>query len=77
MEWQLIETAPKEESFVEPLLLWNKHDGCSIGYWDNLEEPAQWTAYGNEYHSVCYGIKERKIVLYPSHWMPLPKPPQD
>lgn len=72
MEWQPIETAPKDG---QRLLLWDSYMGCAaFGCYsptsdDPFEsEPYEWAAenYG---HDGCDG----KIV--PSHWMPLPEAP--
>ena len=60
MEWQPIETAPKDEM----LLLAGEFDcqgdwRIKVGYWD--EDTKKWKVFGASWT--------------PSHWMPLPDPP--
>ncbi len=62
-EWQPIGTAKKDGTWV---LLYHKHARISDWYWDG----AVWT---ND--SLEWGPDEPK--LGPTHWMPLPAPPED
>lgn len=80
MEWQLIETAPKDgtEIFVfcydgifKAVYLTEKdleevdsedYENLSTGFYEK-------TLYNNLYDEYFY-------YLNPTHWMPLPKPPQ-
>ena len=63
MKWQLIETAPR---FVRILVCGTEIGTCvaSAG-WDN-ETP----------HKVRWEVVN-DILVTPTHWMPLPKPPED
>lgn len=63
MDWQPIETAPKNER----LLLLRQKDGDEwsgtfVGYWSHSRS------------SWMYGIGRR--IPNPTHWMPLPEPPE-
>ena len=62
MEWQPIETAPKDRLHV---LLFGDGPGfkqCSfVGYW--YEHDGVWLGF------------DHKPAGQPTHWMPLPKPP--
>ena len=78
MEWQPIETAPKDGSNI---LLW---EGSSttpfIGYWFPGENhlKARWTANSEHYDTdgnAC--VIDRISSEYVTHWMPLPKPPEE
>ena len=63
MEWQPIETAPKDKE----ILLYSDSDGYGISGWN--EEHQRWYVY-NHY--------EEQLYLFPAtHWMPLPDPPKE
>ena len=63
MTWQPIETAPKDGTEI---LLWDKEfEAYAVGYF--LKPLAQWTAFPG-------GIMDD---VSPSHWMPLPEPPEE
>ena len=65
MQWQPIETAPKDGTWI---LIFrstphtNMELGCALVYWD--DHFTCW--HDGEYHSDHYD---------PSHWVPLPEPP--
>jgi hypothetical protein len=69
MNWQPIETAPKDEDYL--LLLFNGR--TTVGGWTpkrtlssgrhTWERPAGWWTQDDSGHS-------------PTHWMPLPEPPK-
>jgi uncharacterized protein YaeQ len=65
--WQPIETAPKDG---EKILAWLVTSCGSIGfvdtlYWCSDDEPERWlNTHADEVYST------------PTHWMPLPEPPQ-
>ena len=59
-DWQPISTAPTDGAYI---LTWSKKDGRSIMY-------KGWAS--NEW--LQDGVDEE--AFYPTHWMPLPKPPQ-
>jgi hypothetical protein len=73
MEWQPIETAPKDGT-------WILVTGGDIGYnWDGDTIPAVTTAQWHYkswqmawFDSGCLGEYDN-----PTHWMPLPQPPKD
>jgi Protein of unknown function (DUF551) len=67
--WQPIETVQRKPldkfGYGPPVLLWV--DGqWGIGFWDD--------DFGNLY--VAYPEQHRDRELSPSHWMPLPEPPE-
>jgi hypothetical protein len=67
MEWQPIETAPKDGR--EVLLL--GADGIRIASWSDRFRREMWdTGYASE----CDG--DPIEVERPTHWMPLPDPPR-
>lgn len=69
IQWRPIETAPKEDTIDNPILLLTEERQIIEGYW---------TERGSEWISIIYPTGEyEKIIqnLYPTHWMPLPKPP--
>ncbi len=68
MEWQPIETAPKDQTRV--LLFW---DGkvCE-GYW-NVNDGAIGVGDRANWHKP--GLSRPPWYCGPSHWMPLPAPP--
>ena len=63
MDWQPIETAPKDGSD----LLVNECGDVVIARWS---QPFSVWAGPRD----TYGERE---VMYPTHWMPLPEPPSD
>ena len=71
-DWQPIETAPKQKI----VLLWALTDTetgnwkMSTGYWmpGYRDEPGSWTWDGRLL---------KAYEVHPTHWMPLPTPPQD
>ena len=62
MEWQPIETAPKDDKQVP---LWNPDNPHGewpyMGVWDAIRQA--WTVHVDGQ------------IIYPTHWMPLPDPP--
>ncbi len=64
-EWQPIETAPRRI----PLLVW--HPGFGMGGWNVMAfDGSEWRETVNDGRALKEGYE-------PSHWMPLPPPPQD
>lgn len=61
MEWQPIETAPKDKRFVALLYCTPTYRRYGVGWYQPM------TGWQGWYHS---GWKES-----PTHWMPLPEPP--
>jgi hypothetical protein len=60
-EWQPIETAPKDSSSV---ILWPYDAEITVGYFRDVEISGWYCE-----------IMER--FFEPTHWMPLPAPPED
>lgn len=77
MEWQRIETAPKDGTQV---LLYCRHDGwdeIEIGSFrndDNDRDGDDPCWLDNSYDDFSCGYAS--CPLEPTHWMPLPEPPQ-
>ena len=60
MEWQPIETAPKDGTDI---LTYAKFGGISVRYWgEGDDEGMAW--------------QPRIRGCFPTHWMPLPNPPE-
>lgn len=65
MEWQPIETAPKDGRHI---LVWSSGDECEMVYF--CRESNMWaTSWESDldYNNLCI----------PKFWMPLPQPPAD
>ncbi len=72
VSWQPIETAPRDGTRV---LLWWDGDFAPVAHW----EPDGWA-----YHMTMNWMADRGCVIAdallgyePTHWMPLPEPPQE
>ena len=68
--WQPIETAPKDR---KPVLVYLPDDekitSAYFEYWENYPAASRW--------SLCaVGCRAEDGDCYPSHWMPLPEPPE-
>ena len=81
--WQSIETAPRDGTWIllyDPMTSALIYSGCYDARFDSKWDPekdemeyvGQWT----NYHVESFGYEEHQI-LAPTHWMPLPPPPQD
>lgn len=72
LEWQPIETAPKDGTFI--LITGGRVD---VYEWYNGKEPesvmATWTLDG--WHFASWDGAFRSEYLRPTHWMPQPCPP--
>lgn len=70
-DWQPIETAPKDGSKI---LLVDGYDFMVVGWWGQSSvgyHQKEWV-YGE-----CEGeYNSRNIFDCPTHWMPLPNPPE-
>lgn len=64
MKWQPIETAP--DTFADVLLYCGETNEQFVGFRYQLGKPKYQFA-------VCEGMK---FICSPSHWMPLPEPPE-
>jgi hypothetical protein len=62
MDWQPIETAPKDGTHI---LFWDG-DGMSVCYW-----------VGRRWDLVQTGAYAEDADCWPTHWMPLPEPPKE
>jgi hypothetical protein len=80
--WQPIETAPKDQTWI---LVWLPLKYCEEGgtvlktqwyvHWENgkpnpYRQPEWWQ------HDMCGGFGGYNGPLQPTHWMPLPEPPK-
>ena len=63
MEWQQIETAPRDGS---NLILWC--DGVTVG---------SWSANVHPWNDGNWWIDGMQVTGNPTHWMPLPEPPKE
>ncbi len=66
MNWQPIETAPKDTA----ILLY--YHAYAIGHWNSAAQ--RWWTYTDGHRTV----EERVLNSFkpPTHWMPLPEPPK-
>lgn len=77
MDWQPIETAPKDGAefaprFGPPLLLSNTSGSRAIGYWDEEgRNPSGVRGW------ICLQAHRPLYTQRWTHWMPLPSPPSD
>lgn len=83
-EWQPIETAPDEKA----VLLYCKYIDSNerpagmnskivVGIKRGRVESSHWISDVVESDSGYYGdVYINPIMIYPTHWMPLPKPPK-
>lgn len=62
MEWQPIETAPKDG---REILVCSRYQ-CAVAFWDDEEEA--WL--------TDYRRKGNSAYVEARHWMPLPEPPK-
>jgi hypothetical protein len=73
LEWQPIETAPKDGTY---LLLNTRYSEIVIGWFGkdlNIENYNGWLYGDGDGYSTGYYYNP----INPTHWMPLPKPPQN
>ncbi len=74
--WAAIETAPKDGT---KLMLWC-NDGLEVGYWSTslwVTRPADSPLGKQDGAWIIYENRSDTIELHPTHWMPLPLPPND
>ena len=87
-KWQPIETAPKgggaesvtDPAWVEPprILLALEDGGMAIAYWDwYYAEGGNGYTDGRAWIDANSGEVLSHIAPNPTHWMPLPAPPED
>jgi hypothetical protein len=69
MNWQPIDTAPKDGTKI---LVFDGVDMTTVRWMDGRSE---W--WPGEWQLVCAGMNAEECEFYkPTHWMPLPEPPQ-
>lgn len=71
MEWQPIETAPKDEK----ILLARAGQWVDIGEWEDdrhAKKPRPYWTANREWWAGKMAMREQQ----PTHWMPLPPPPK-
>lgn len=67
MEWQPIETAPKDCQ----ILLHKAGGDMHVGVW--VQDP--WT--GDEAFAIADLGEQGRAIVKPTHWQPLPPPPSE
>jgi hypothetical protein len=67
-EWQTIESAPKDGT---ELMLWDLDGFAVLGQYVSFDGKAP-----SGYHDGWYDSWRGYDELTPSHWMPLPSPPE-
>ncbi len=79
MKWQPIETAPKDGTAV--LVMRNDWPGSPTGHATECNGHNTYVAewWGGENRWVCYMdmVQDPACPITPTHWMPLPEPPQE
>ena len=75
--WQPIETAPKDGTKVLVCQATDA-DGEPIRgeSWGVFVQVAAWWGGDDEWIVYCSLIKDPSVHVEPTHWMPLPEPPQ-
>lgn len=66
-KWRAIETAPTDVS----ILIWGKHGNVMQASWEN----DGWGGYWRCGRQFAKGYDDTGSMT-PTHWMPLPEPPQ-
>ena len=67
-QWQPIETAPKDGTWILVYKPFNLY-GFDDSKWFVDKYIVRWA-------DECWNISMEDKVIYPTHWMPLPKPPK-
>jgi hypothetical protein len=75
MDWQPIETAPKDGTLVLVFSPGDFQTTTVASYTDAARRPC-WTAEGPD-GRACDSAGDWQTLLDPTHWMPLPASPQD
>ena len=74
-EWQPIETAPRDGTAV--LLYGGLWDGDASGIYDDGNDRVPLVCgYRGDVWAMCDTDFYQVRILEPTHWMPLPEPPQ-
>jgi hypothetical protein len=73
-EWQPIETAPKDGTVID---LWagQRRPGC---FYERIDDPLTGEVYGEGWSQQYVENTSNSFRVFedPTHWMPLPEPPQ-
>jgi hypothetical protein len=69
MEWQPIETAPKDKMVILGLPDFESDEGWVVA--------GEYCEHGVDDGAGWYNQFERDCQIHPTHWMPLPTPPQE
>ena len=72
MDWQPIETAPKDGTEV---LLFGEFDNMAVAEWDHGDEAWVFAVTDVEIPGAPKGTMFCSYFRDPTHWMPLPVPP--
>ncbi len=74
MKWQLIETAPKDGTEI---IGWNGLEVTSFMWLNHADDEGHigWACSGYEFGGILYSL--HYVPSHPpTHWMPLPEPPE-
>ena len=72
MEWQPIETAPKDKV----VLLYSQRFGAVVGRWNEEIFASKPRPYWTNDRERLHGVVATR-QSQPTHWMPLPPPPSE
>ena len=73
-EWKSIKTAPKHEKI---LLRFERQGAVSVAHWDEAyADGGYYCTHGVAWIEPVSGEQLRDYYDDPTHWMPLPQPPQ-
>lgn len=79
-EWQPIETAPKDGQYIIAGRFRNGDELCWVKHsrWMAAQEIAEFEGGDEEdYEAAWADGEDAGEPCYPTHWMPLPAPPQE
>jgi hypothetical protein len=74
--WQPIETAPKgARGYAWMMLCWGREDGLATGTGFHAE--GRFFAAATFFKPSGFpAFEHRQIEVFPTHWMPIPQPPE-
>ena len=74
-EWKTIDSAPKDGTFVILAIPgWELPACCAVASWQGRGDEANW--YGMFDSGLTFDARIYDIEEQPTHWMPLPSPPE-
>lgn len=73
-KWLPIEIAPKDGTDI---LLFDRERGCVVGEWDYGDEAWIYAVTDVEISGAPKGTMFCSYFPAPTHWMPVPEPPDD